>query len=113
MHSPDPFFFLSVPQVQVPVFQAILGSCICLLVFMRSFTDLSLQDQKLRAALDDYENEKWRIVSTKLGAGFTPAACRDRADELWGDGGNDFVATSSPPEVSAVESTSDLYPQHL
>ncbi|KAJ2899130.1 hypothetical protein MKZ38_003377 [Zalerion maritima] len=36
-------------------------------------------DQKLRTALQDYENEKWRIVANKVGTGFTPAACRERA----------------------------------
>ncbi|EPE02163.1 myb dna-binding domain-containing protein [Ophiostoma piceae UAMH 11346] len=39
-------------------------------------------DQKLRTALQDYENEKWRIVANKVGTGFTPAACRERASEL-------------------------------
>nr|XP_036577147.1 MYB DNA-binding domain-containing protein [Colletotrichum truncatum]KAF6784059.1 MYB DNA-binding domain-containing protein [Colletotrichum truncatum] len=39
-------------------------------------------DQKLRTALQDYENEKWRIVANKVGTGFTPAACRERAQEL-------------------------------
>ncbi|KAK1728052.1 MYB DNA-binding domain-containing protein [Colletotrichum acutatum] len=41
-------------------------------------------DQKLRTALQDYENEKWRIVANKVGTGFTPAACRERAQELMG-----------------------------
>ncbi|KAH7308177.1 MYB DNA-binding domain-containing protein [Stachybotrys elegans] len=41
-------------------------------------------DQKLRQALQDYENEKWRIVANKVGTGFTPAACRERAGELMG-----------------------------
>jgi len=43
-----------------------------------------LQDQKLRTALQDYENEKWRIVANKVGTGFTPAACRERASQLVG-----------------------------
>jgi len=42
------------------------------------------QDQKLRTALQDYENEKWRIVANKVGTGFTPAACRERASQLIG-----------------------------
>ncbi|KAI1777765.1 hypothetical protein F4818DRAFT_456808 [Hypoxylon cercidicola] len=41
-------------------------------------------DQKLRTALQDYENEKWRFVSNKVGPGFTPQACRDRATQLMG-----------------------------
>jgi len=50
------------------------------------FADLSptTQDQKLRTALQDYENEKWRIVANKVGTGFTPAACRERATQLIG-----------------------------
>lgn len=42
------------------------------------------QDQKLRAAMQDYENEKWRIIANKVGTGFTPVACRERASELMG-----------------------------
>ncbi|KAL2020385.1 hypothetical protein VTK56DRAFT_8514 [Thermocarpiscus australiensis] len=42
-------------------------------------------DQKLRAALQDYENEKWRIIANKVGRGFTPAACRERAAQLLGE----------------------------
>ncbi|KFY14870.1 hypothetical protein V491_05876 [Pseudogymnoascus sp. VKM F-3775] len=38
--------------------------------------------QKLRVALQDYEQEKWRIVAGKVGTGFTPAACREKAEEL-------------------------------
>ncbi|KJR86722.1 MYB DNA-binding protein domain-containing protein [Sporothrix schenckii 1099-18] len=41
-------------------------------------------DQKLRTALQDYENEKWRIVANKVGTGFTPAACRERAAQMMG-----------------------------
>ncbi|KAK6070612.1 myb dna-binding domain-containing protein [Seiridium cupressi] len=41
-------------------------------------------DQKLRAALADYESEKWRIVANKMGTGFTPVACRERAQQLSG-----------------------------
>ncbi|KAI2615501.1 hypothetical protein GGR54DRAFT_292542 [Hypoxylon sp. NC1633] len=44
-------------------------------------------DQKLRTALQDYENEKWRFVSNKVGPGFTPQACRERAAQLLGEVG--------------------------
>lgn len=30
----------------------------------------------------DYENDRWRIISSKVGSGFTPAACREKAAEL-------------------------------
>ncbi|KAI1265236.1 hypothetical protein F5Y18DRAFT_63505 [Xylariaceae sp. FL1019] len=42
-------------------------------------------DQKLRTALQDYENEKWRYVSNKVGPGFTPQACRERMAQLSGE----------------------------
>lgn len=38
--------------------------------------------QKLRTALHDYEQEKWRIVAQKVGTGFTSAACKEKAAEL-------------------------------
>ncbi|KAG9239023.1 hypothetical protein BJ875DRAFT_261416 [Amylocarpus encephaloides] len=38
--------------------------------------------QKLRTALHDYEQEKWRIIAQKVGTGFTSAACKDKAMEL-------------------------------
>ncbi|KAJ5492747.1 hypothetical protein N7539_001493 [Penicillium diatomitis] len=37
---------------------------------------------RLQRALSDYEHDKWRIVAAKVGNGFTPAACRERADHL-------------------------------
>lgn len=30
----------------------------------------------------EYENDRWRIVSGKVGNGFSAAACRDKAAEL-------------------------------
>ncbi|EGS17780.1 SANT SWI3, ADA2, N-coR and TFIIIB'' DNA-binding domain-containing protein [Thermochaetoides thermophila DSM 1495] len=42
-------------------------------------------DNKLKAAIQDYENEKWRIIANKVGTGFTPAACRERAMQLLGE----------------------------
>ncbi|KAK2629335.1 hypothetical protein QTJ16_000155 [Diplocarpon rosae] len=38
--------------------------------------------EKLRTALHDYEQEKWRIVAQKVGTGFTSAACKEKAIEL-------------------------------
>ncbi|KAF2875885.1 hypothetical protein BDV95DRAFT_284671 [Massariosphaeria phaeospora] len=38
--------------------------------------------QKLRNAMNEYETERWRIISSKVGNGFSPAACRDKAGEL-------------------------------
>jgi hypothetical protein len=30
----------------------------------------------------EYENDRWRIISTKVGSGFSPAACKEKAVEL-------------------------------
>jgi hypothetical protein len=38
--------------------------------------------QKLRNAMREYENDRWRIISTKVGSGFSPAACKDKATEI-------------------------------
>ena len=58
---------------------------------------LNLQDQKLQAALRDWENEKWRFVSNKVGPGFTPQACQSRAMVLSGE------APEPEPDDEAVE----------
>lgn len=38
--------------------------------------------QKLRNAMQEYENDRWRIISSKVGSGFSATACRDKAQEL-------------------------------
>ncbi|THC91101.1 hypothetical protein EYZ11_009445 [Aspergillus tanneri] len=38
--------------------------------------------QRLQRALREYENDRWRIVAGKVGNGFTPAACREKASQL-------------------------------
>lgn len=35
--------------------------------------------------MQEYDNDKWRIISSKVGSGFSPAACRDKAAELAGE----------------------------
>lgn len=40
------------------------------------------QVAKLRTSMQEYENDRWRIISSKVGAGFSPVACRDKAEEL-------------------------------
>jgi hypothetical protein len=47
-----------------------------------SIANTMLQVQKLRTAVHDYEQEKWRIVAQKVGTGFTSAACKDKWTEL-------------------------------
>lgn len=41
-----------------------------------------MQVVKLRNAMQEYENDRWRIISSKVGNGFSPAACRDKASEM-------------------------------
>ncbi|KAE8157383.1 hypothetical protein BDV40DRAFT_292741 [Aspergillus tamarii] len=38
--------------------------------------------QRLQRAIHEYENDRWRIIAGKVGNGFTPAACRERASQL-------------------------------
>ncbi|KAK3615174.1 hypothetical protein LTR56_026758 [Elasticomyces elasticus] len=38
--------------------------------------------QRLRTAVDEYEADRWRIISDKIGNGFSAAACREKAVSL-------------------------------
>ncbi|KAF9885734.1 hypothetical protein FE257_012619 [Aspergillus nanangensis] len=38
--------------------------------------------QRLQRATQEYENDRWRIIAGKVGNGFTPAACREKASQL-------------------------------
>ncbi|GJN68209.1 hypothetical protein PLICBS_002252 [Purpureocillium lilacinum] len=69
-------------------------------------------DQKLRKALQDYENEKWRIVAHKVGSGFTPAACRERSEQL-ATGGDEQEAEeplwqSLSPKASSLPESMEM-----
>ncbi len=37
---------------------------------------------RLRQALHEYESERWRVVSGRVGPGFSAAACKTKAEEL-------------------------------
>lgn len=43
---------------------------------------MAQQVLKLRNAVQEYENDRWRIISSKVGSGFSPAACREKASEI-------------------------------
>lgn len=45
-------------------------------------TGLVSQVVKLRNAMQEYDNDRWRIISSKVGSGFSPVACRDKAQEI-------------------------------
>lgn len=32
--------------------------------------------------MHEYENDRWRIIASKVGSGFSPTACRDKAQEI-------------------------------
>jgi hypothetical protein len=32
--------------------------------------------------MNEYEQDRWRIIALKVGPGFTPAACREKSKEL-------------------------------
>lgn len=32
--------------------------------------------------MQEYENDRWRIIASKVGSGFSPGACREKAEEL-------------------------------
>ena len=32
--------------------------------------------------MQEYENDRWRIISSKVGSGFSPTACKDKAEQL-------------------------------
>ncbi|KAK5673932.1 hypothetical protein LTR17_027830 [Elasticomyces elasticus] len=38
--------------------------------------------ERLRTAVDEYEADRWRIISDKVGNGFSAAACREKAKSL-------------------------------
>lgn len=37
---------------------------------------------RLRNAIQEYDQDRWRLIAAKVGNGFTPAACREKAKEL-------------------------------
>ncbi|PLB45657.1 hypothetical protein P170DRAFT_365268 [Aspergillus steynii IBT 23096] len=50
--------------------------------FFPGRTSGTLQVQRLHRAMHEYENDRWRIIAGKVGNGFTPAACREKATQI-------------------------------
>jgi hypothetical protein len=71
------------------------------------------QDHKLRTALQDYENEKWRIVANKVGTGFTPAACRERYEQLFVGVPPTIEPILTSPPTSSAAGGDAVYSQQL
>ena len=55
----------------------------------------------------DYENDRWRIISSKVGNGFSPAACKEKAGEL-GEEGEDVVETEGEEEEGMEQAPSGI-----
>lgn len=62
-----------------------------------------IQVLKLRNAMQEYENDRWRVISSKLGSGFSPAACKEKADEIRAIEGEAVADTSGDVEHSGDE----------
>ncbi|KAG9667897.1 hypothetical protein KCU99_g5529, partial [Aureobasidium melanogenum] len=45
-------------------------------------TSLNIDIQRLRTAMQDYDNDRWRFISSKVGSGFSAAACKAKAEEI-------------------------------
>lgn len=57
---------------------------------------------KLRNAVREYEDDRWRIISTNVGNGFSPAACKEKVVEMTQEG-EDLAAVEEDEEEEDVE----------
>lgn len=71
------------------------------------------QVQKLRNALKEYENDKWRIISTKVGSGFSPGACKDKVTELETGIPTDSMEDSLIDNVEEGDTSSNQFEQSI
>jgi len=64
-------------------------------------------------AIEEYDNDRWRIISGKVGNGFSAAACKDKSAELDGDADVDSIIGDDEPSVEATTSHEhrDAYPR--
>lgn len=52
--------------------------------------------------MDEYESDKWRLIAAKVGTGFSPSACQEKAEDLEiEDEFEDTMSTDSPAATSA------------
>jgi hypothetical protein len=52
--------------------------------------------------MEEYENDKWRLIAAKVGSGFSPTACQEKAEDLEiEDEFEDTMSTDSPSTTSA------------
>ncbi|KAI7309476.1 hypothetical protein KC340_g10737, partial [Hortaea werneckii] len=69
--------------------------------------------QRLRTASAEYEVDRWRVISSKVGNGFSAAACKEKAMELEAEEGGPLASTATglvrrPSTASSVDSDTDL-----
>lgn len=46
--------------------------------------------------MQEYENDRWRIIAGKVGNGFSAAACKDKAADIWEEGDREEGGTEEP-----------------
>lgn len=56
--------------------------------------------------MEEYENDKWRLIAAKVGSGFSPTACQEKAEEMEVQG--EYEDTSSPE--SQTEGSAPMQP---
>lgn len=56
----------------------------------------------------EYETDRWRIISTKVGSGFSPAACKEKAIEIVDPSSSDLQGGSSHQQHSSLGDLGDL-----
>ena len=69
--------------------------------------DDSSQVQRLQSAMQEYDSEKWRIISAKVGQGFSALACKEKAETMAITNKQSYSATESQLPYAAVASASE------
>ncbi len=65
--------------------------------------------------MDEYETDKWRLVAAKVGSGFSPTACQEKAEELevqeeYDEGTGSDSQTSASAPMQPYTASSDPHP---
>ena len=61
--------------------------------------------------MEEYENDKWRLIAAKVGSGFSPTACREKAEEM--EVQEEYEDTSSPEPQTAGSAPLQAYSTSL
>ncbi|THX04888.1 hypothetical protein D6D17_05352 [Aureobasidium pullulans] len=48
----------------------------------RMIAQNKLYDAQMLTSIQDYDNDRWRFISSKVGSGFSAAACKAKAEEI-------------------------------